>query len=189
MKEKLTNILINNNIIPKENIPIYFYGLNVALLLLYNFIFGLVISIILKSTVSFIIILALFMPLRRYSGGFHASKQIYCFIYSQLILLIGELLSTFTSTIFLNIIGICSILALIIVIIKSPVASKYKPINESQYLKYRKNTISLCVSYIVLYVISYAIAKNSCICTSISYILIIQAILLVIPEQKHTVSK
>lgn len=78
--ERITDILVNNEIIIVENRNLYTYGLQQGLLMILNVATFLGIGIVLNMVWESIIFPLTFVPLRSNAGGYHAeTKMLFVF--------------------------------------------------------------------------------------------------------------
>ena len=85
LAEDISFLLIKNKIVEIEKREIYIYGLEVILLnggLLITF---LIISLLCGEMINFLAYLIFFLPMRLFSGGYHAETSERCFILSTII--------------------------------------------------------------------------------------------------------
>lgn len=80
MKEKIYNLMINFNI--KIEKDIYDYGINIFTTYLKYLVFIIPLSFLLQETTEVFIFIVLFIPIRRFIGGFHFNNLNYCFVSS-----------------------------------------------------------------------------------------------------------
>lgn len=187
-KKQLGNLLIENKIIDNAQLGLFNYGLTVAKLLFANLIAAILISLFLDTFFYCILFLIIFPPLRRYSGGFHAGSPIVCFVESQVLVASAQLFAIKLPYFFkyqYEGILILTVICAIIIFIKSPVYSRYKPLTPAQEKRYGKLAKALAIFYIILNCIFYF---TNCIPIFLlmSIALIYQSILLFIPEREHT---
>lgn len=76
MTEKITDILVSNEIIIEENSNLYSYGLQQGLLMILNIATILGIGMVLNMVWESIVFLLTFIPLRSNAGGYHAKTQL-----------------------------------------------------------------------------------------------------------------
>lgn len=184
MIEKLGTHLYNKHIFSLEQKEIFVYGMSVLWLLLINWsaVFG--ISIILGTVKETALFLCLFIPIRKYAGGFHASSALKCFICSQLIIFVFVQLSMYPYIDNYIILLIVALLSAKIILKKSPVTSVYHPLSEGQRNKYTKISKTITLLYVFVACSSLTI-HCWLLFKTITLALILQSILLIIPEQKH----
>lgn len=144
--EFLTKSIVNNlaelKIIEVENIEIYYFGMIEGIMLMFNILFTLLISLILSDIKTGMIFLFFFAPLRCYAGGFHAKSRRGCFYCSIIFVVIAlqgiKLLDSFG-------IELLIVLFLISYCIgkESPVENINKPLNLNERERFRKKTITI----------------------------------------------
>lgn len=80
--KELPNRFWEANIIKKEEIEIYCFGLECLFLKIITFTSYLVIAILMKRLKEFAVIMLVFIPLRRNAGGYHAKTRGKCYLLS-----------------------------------------------------------------------------------------------------------
>lgn len=78
----LINKLLEKEIIQKEDVDIYSFGLECLLLKILNYSSFIVIAVLMKMPLELLLIAFSFIPLRRSAGGYHAKTRKVCFIIS-----------------------------------------------------------------------------------------------------------
>lgn len=119
--------------------------------LIFTYLFGtailMVISVLCRQPLAWLVFVLGFAPLRTTAGGFHAKSQLSCFAVSSVIFILSMIVSfliPWTSTAYLL---VCS-LALLLVLLLSPVEAVNKRLTKEQRTKNR--TRSLIISIINL---------------------------------------
>ena len=79
----VTQILIDSGVIEEENCEVYHFGLEMAFAMFLNLITTIMIGLLFRMLLESIVFLLLFIPLRSYAGGFHASNHFKCYWLSQ----------------------------------------------------------------------------------------------------------
>ena len=79
----VTQILIDIGVIEEKNGEVYHFGLEMAIAMFLNLITTIMIGLLFRMLLESLVFLALFIPLRSYAGGFHASNHFKCFWLSQ----------------------------------------------------------------------------------------------------------
>ena len=141
----ITNKLIEIGEIIEQDRQIYSYGIEVGLAMIFNIITTVVIGYAFGMLAESILFLIALIPLRSYTGGFHASAHLKCYLLSAAVL-IGALLAVKYEaiTIFKASIGGLIILFL------SPVQDANKPLDELEKKVYgKKARIIACVEFAV----------------------------------------
>lgn len=66
---------------------VYVYGITQGIMILFNILFTLIVGIVMRCTIESIVFSFCYFSLRRYSGGYHASKPKNCLVLSFLLLI------------------------------------------------------------------------------------------------------
>lgn len=174
MKSKISDYLVLQGVLEKENINLFFYGIDVLWMNIIPVIIIIFISILLGDIVFGALFLLSFIPIRINIGGYHCKKVHNCiFVFTLIFLFCLFLYENFNNPIIYTLIGIISI----------AVISNAMPISYDKVDKIEKNTIKSkfrikFFSFIILIVASlmykydYSIAVYmACIVNTILYIL------------------
>ncbi|SHO50309.1 accessory gene regulator ArgB-like protein [Anaerocolumna xylanovorans] len=148
--DRLVNKLIKKRVIKEEEYELYQFGIETAFLkglhLLSYFILGLLLGRIMEL----IIFLAVFIPLREYSGGYHASTKLRCYIVSCMtVLSMLVILRLFPRDLY----GISIYLAMFsgaLLFLLIPVETKNKPLDDSEKIYYKSKAGFIIVLLLVL---------------------------------------
>ena len=120
----IVSSFITNNIIEKDDAELYVFGVMQGLRTLLGIVSALLLSILFHNFLYGIIVLATFMPIRIFSGGYHAQTPTQCFFGSMSIQLIALIWISFVPESLYRQIAI--FIAAAFVIIKCcPVPDKY----------------------------------------------------------------
>lgn len=84
--EFVTQQLEKENAITAENRELYMYGIQNGLVIALNLLTSLIIGLIFGELIFSLLLLAVYIPVRTYAGGYHASTQIRCYIVSSMIM-------------------------------------------------------------------------------------------------------
>lgn len=138
--------LEENQIIKSDDRELYVYGFNQGLTILLNLVTTLGIGLLFGSTVQLVVFMVAYIPLRSYTGGYHARTPLKCYMIS-IIMLIA--VSICLRCIALNhwwywILVVPSIL---LIVFLSPVEDKNKPLDEIEVTVYRKRTIIITMVF------------------------------------------
>lgn len=76
----VSNSLAENNFIKREDIDIYRYGIEMFIICVLEMAFVMLISVIVGNVFEAMLFFIGFIPIRIYSGGYHAETRIGCFI-------------------------------------------------------------------------------------------------------------
>lgn len=180
--ERLTQQLENENVIIHEKRELYRYGFQNGLILTLNFLTSIIVGIALCEVLNSILLLAAYIPLRSYAGGYHSNTSERCYIVSTLIMIVWiclikfKLLSTSCCVIML-VIGSCVCIAF------SPVAGESKPLDELECKMYRRKSLIILLFEIIVWIIFACAIKT--VCEVIPIIIFTEAIMLVLGKIKQ----
>lgn len=143
--KKITELLIDDDIIKKIDKDIYIYGIELFLISVLEIMFILLISIVVGNFLETAIFLAAFLPIRIYSGGYHADTKWKCFIILIAVYVIFTIcLKVIPWGIYSILFMVVSIITIICVALMAPLKNKNKTFNEREYKSYK--IISICLS-------------------------------------------
>lgn len=148
MIKKFGEYLFNKELVNTEQKEIIIYGLQVLWLLIINWCTAIILGLRFHALKETILFLCLILPLRRYSGGFHAGNPYVCYVYSQLIILIcTRLIVHFYLFIPLRLFLLpLDLLAAHIIFHRSPISSIYHPLCYSKYYTFRHYSQGLTIT-------------------------------------------
>lgn len=178
MTERITDILVSNEIITEENRNLYTYGLQQGLLMILNVATFLGIGIVLNMVWESIIFLLTFVPLRSNAGGYHAKTQLRCYLYS--VAMITVTLITIKVVPWTGI--ICMFLILVagtIIFFLAPVEAVNKPLSQVEKAAYKKRTrvsLGLFIFLVLLFCYMGQLVISICILMGI----VVSSIMLVL---------
>lgn len=136
-----------------QNVEIYEYAffimLSTIVFLVYTIIIGTVLNVMLESVLFYF----LFMLIRMYAGGYHASKETTCDIITSLSILVCVVLIRLSKTYdFQILIFVITMFSALCILVLSPLDTPEKPLTDKEYCHYRKISwsILLIISAVVL---------------------------------------
>lgn len=187
LAEDITFLLIKNKIVDIEKRDIYIYGLEVILLnggLLITF---LIISLLCGEMMNFLAYLMFFLPMRLFSGGYHAETSERCFILSTIMFGASIAVSKLIPLLYiLNMGKIVGVISVLVILVLAPLINENNPLNQTQR---RRNRIILCTLLfidLVFYILScnyaWTIASNELI------FIVMDALLLLAGKLKQGIS-
>ncbi|MBD5134744.1 MAG: accessory gene regulator B family protein [Lachnospiraceae bacterium] len=166
--EDIAFILIKNKILDIENRDVYVYSIEAILLNSILLLSLLGISIVAKSLIFFIGFLLFFVPIRTFTGGYHAKHSETCFAMSVGVYVVSMFIFKYNSNLYKSVTAIILFgLAIIILLIWSPLKNPNHPLADYQYKRNRRIAYSIIIMYIVSFVVSlekdYTIASSEVI--------------------------
>lgn len=177
ISEKCTECLIFHGIIPKSDAVFYAFGLRQCLRMFLNILTTIIIGYMMGMTLQSLLFLLAFIPMRSYTGGFHAKTPLRCYAYSILIIIVSlRGISILRSYQLMGM--ILAGASFLIIFFLSPIESKNKHLSQEEIECYHKKTliylIVLLISIILMRTVS--VEFSHCLCM----VLIIVAILLLL---------
>lgn len=147
--------LVKAKIIEETNKALYVYGLHQTLVMLINILLTLLIGYLLNMTLQSILFLILYIPIRSYAGGYHASTPMRCYCLSIiLVIAVLTVMKTFPLSAFICMAGM--ILSGIIIFVLAPVQDANKPFTEKERQYFKKKTRLFLLSELLLGVVAVA---------------------------------
>lgn len=171
--------------IEEGDLEIFEYGISLVLSqILYSFIcllFGIFFGCVLECIIFYVS----FMVVREYAGGFHASTELRCFLFSTISILLSVIFIKVLENKSLNMIFAAALfIATLLIILLSPLDTPEKPLTQSEYTKFRKRT--LIILGILLLVCIVAFSKFSFISYSVAVAIILEGLLLLLGKAKKS---
>lgn len=142
----VTAFLIRERSISEENAEIYQYGVEITLSSIFNIVLIMLVSIFAKSILSGMIFLILFIILRQFSGGYHATTYFRCntiFLLTYIFVLLMSryvVISFWANCIFV-------LLGIIVLLLFAPVPNVHKPLTRDACKKHKRNAIIIYVLF------------------------------------------
>ena len=168
LAEDIVFFLVTHKIISIDERDIYIYGAEAILLngsLLFVFF---IISLLTDEIVNFLSYLLFFVPLRIFTGGYHAETSNRCFVLSTMMyglsVLIIKIFPLFHTFFLSKVVGIVCIG---VIILFSPLINKNNPLTQKQ----RKRNRIISYLILILDLIAYILCYNL-ICTISSSVLV-----------------
>jgi len=140
ISKKMTNRLLSRDVIKKEDSEIYQFGLEQLFTNLIDVLTLLVIGMLLGMVWQSLVFMASFVFLRKYTGGFHTSTPLRCYIMTIIVVVVT--LSAMKYVEINNFIyyGIIAASGVVILLL-SPVESPNKELDGIEKMIYRRKTI------------------------------------------------
>lgn len=150
ISEYITQQLETNNVIIKENRELYKFGIQNGLIITLNLITSLIIGAFLGEFVYSILLLVVYIPLRTYSGGYHASTPIRCYVVSS-----GIMVLWLSVLKWIEIPSSCCVisffLCFIICIYLSPIDTKNKKFDKNEKKEFGKRAKIVIIIYAAIW--------------------------------------
>lgn len=177
--------MIAAKIIIAEDKDLYVYGLQQGMLIAMNTLTVLAIGFYLNMAWQSMVFYLAFVPLRSYSGGYHAKTPLSCYIFSVVMIvaaLLGIKLIPWNSFI-CYIVTIC---AGGVILLLSPVEDSNKPLDQVEIAVYRKRT-HIILSILTVAALIFWFVDNQQLSISIITALIMLSLMLILGKYKHII--
>ena len=168
VSKKLTCFLVNNDTIGDEEREIYRYGIQQGLTIILNLVTTLLIGLVCGMVWQSIVFTVAYIPLRSFAGGYHAKTPTRCYIFSIILMLAVLLVMKFVPfTAF-----ICSVMlsvSSVVIVFLAPVEDNNKPLDEMEQKVYRKRTLMIWISELIIIVLClYFKAMPLAVCLTVT---------------------
>lgn len=130
---------LENGMISKDDTSVYRYGYTLVLEVITNIIIAVIIGLISGELASVVLFLAMFIPLRSYCGGYHASKAWICIILSNTVVA-GVVLAVKNlqfAAVYMPLF-VVETLCTTIILLLAPIQSNTKKLNDNEKKVYKK---------------------------------------------------
>jgi len=149
----------NNDLVLNKSIIIY--GIEAILSSIIGVVLLIGISFIFNQRFLWILFMLGFVPLRLYGGGYHAETHAICYFMTASVFLAAYTAALFLPFNWLLDAGL-SVLSWIIIFRLAPVASKNKPLSDSQYTRNRRRSLivargKMCIVFVAFFLGFYGI--------------------------------
>ena len=153
--KKINEILIQKEIVQKEDAELYRYGIENGIVVAGNLLASGIFGIVTGRPGLVLVFLLFYASLRSYSGGSHCKSRIGCFLISMAILSIPVYTHEFVmNNVPATVILMIGIAAVVVILILSPVESINKPLDDEEKKYYARVThcivaLQVCVLIIL----------------------------------------
>lgn len=177
--KKLSSFLIHNHDINKDDGELYEYAAKVAFQGVINIVVTILIGIAFGMLLQCLCFISVFFVLRKFTGGLHAEKYLYCLISSIAILIVALLTIRILERNSFQIVFLClTVISVILIFILSPIENKNKPLSLNEKKVYK--IISINFSLSLLIITHILIVKSVVISYSIGMGIIVDSLLAVL---------
>lgn len=166
ISERITEFLVDSKEISRDidEFKCYKYGVEIALSTMLNIVLILSIGAVTGRFIESVVFLVVFIPIRQFSGGYHADTYFRCNLFFcitfALVLILFEFLKTYNSEYLLL---AMNLFALSVVAVFSPVENGNKPIPSEKRtgLKLKATLISALISFVSFIMRYYSVVYGS----------------------------
>lgn len=152
LSEKLVNKYIDHQIIKPDDKKLYLYGINITLTVLLNILTTVVIGLIFRCVLGICLFMGLYIPLRSFSGGYHARTPLRCYFYSIMMLCVVAIYIKHYSIYIPLCYGLVIVSSLLNFIL-TPVEDKNKMLDDTEKHRYRQISRMLLIIYDIFFII------------------------------------
>lgn len=174
MIEKISNAIERRyelfDIADNKNKSLYLFGTYQCIMLIINVVSMIFVGIAFGQLTHCLLYMAMFVPMRVYAGGYHASSPKKCYVYSMLCVVSAMVIIKYG---FFNVIisDIIAIINGIIIFIIAPVEDSNNPFDQSEYEYYKQHTRVILVIEGIIYIVLHVLKFNLCVsCVSLSFV-------------------
>ena len=155
LSSKITELLINRDVISSENKEIYDYGFFILLSQILYFIIALIFGIIFNVLLQSVVFYIAFQFIRKYAGGYHASTEGRCEIMSTLSILACIVMIWLSRSYDFSLLLFCiSLVAVLVIAVLCPLDTPEKPLSNKELKYFRK------ISWLILFIIAALIVVS-----------------------------
>ena len=157
----LTEKLLSNGTISNEDKELYIYGLFMLMSHLMFFIIACIFGLILGCVFESIIFYIVFQLIRRYAGGYHASTETRCEIFSTLSILACIVVIKLSKIYdFQTVLLLITILSAVCIFVFCPLDTPEKPLSDKEFKYFRKISWMILIIISTLIIITYILKWN-----------------------------
>lgn len=163
ISNNLLQYLIKADVIDKseEALAYYKYGLEITISSLLNILLIISIGIISRQLIESLLFLVCFVPLRQFTGGYHANSYLKCnLLFSILFILLLTIFNITVSKLSFNICIIMLVFSIAVFLSECPVEHRNKPLTDPQKKKSKFMSIILGLLYGAIGVISKVLSYD-----------------------------
>lgn len=179
----ITDFLLCKKLIEDEESEIYKYGYDLLIYTAGQILLLCVLGALIKQKLSTIVYIIVFVSLRQYVGGYHASSRVRCTVMTVmsymvvmgLVIIVDKWWQSpmiFAST---------SILSICIIVRYAPIENENKPLSRIQIQKNRKKGVILSILYIIVALLVHLISRR--VSNSIIFSEMAVAVLMIIQKK------
>lgn len=185
----LTEKLLSNGTISDEDKDLYIYGLFMLISHLMFFIIACIFGLILGCVFESIIFYIAFQFIRRFAGGYHASTETRCEIFSTISIMACIVVIKLSKTYdFQTVLLLITILSAVCIFVLCPLDTPEKPLSDKEFKYFRKVSWLILLVIVVAIIVSY-VFKFQIVTVPCCFSLILESILLVAGKIKRVSQK
>lgn len=155
--KKILSYLLERQILKKEDSELYEYSLKIFLQSIISILATTIIGIVFGMFKEYICFILVFIVLRKFTGGLHAKKYIYC-LFSSIILTIVSLsaIKLLQNNDYKSVFIFFTVTFLLTIIILSPIESENKPLTSKEKKIYK---FIVCIMSLIIQLCAVILIK------------------------------
>lgn len=151
LSKHITQWLVEKKVIAETDWEVYEYGVFQLVMNLVDTLTILALAIYFHEIWATVCFAASFAALRKYAGGYHAHTVLACYLFTTTVTLLTILTIKYTTIPLAVMLGVWTVVGLTIVLL-APVENRNKPLDEVEYIVYRKRALLVWLGECVLLV-------------------------------------
>lgn len=140
ISKRIVERLLGKGIIIKSDYDIYLFGIEQLLSIILNLLTTILIGCLFGIVWQAILFVGAFMILRSYAGGYHALTPVRCYILTIVTIIVSLSAIKYFEIDMVVLISLL-IMTSVVILVLAPVDTENKPIDEIEYIYYRKKTM------------------------------------------------
>lgn len=185
ISQKITVFLLQENAIEKKYASTYTYGLELIISGILSILSVMLVSILIGLPYVGIAFLIIFIPLRMYTGGYHADTYLKCNVLFMGVYLFSVML--YLVCLKVNIIQysfVLMIISFIIISFRAPIENENKRITSEKKKQYRLVSLLITFALISISLLSFNLYKNISLLINIT-LFVIAMLMLITGEEAN----
>jgi len=183
LSEKVAEMLIRSNAIPREEKEIYKYGVQQGSICFLNLLTTFFVGLFLGTVPESILFMTAYIPLRSFAGGYHAKTSGRCYFLSNVMMI--AILWVIRCGLYSALICSCLMVgSSSIIYCLAPVEDNNKPLDSLEKVVYRKRTRKILLLEIIVAFVSILL-KWKYIALCMTLVLSVMAFMLVLGHWKN----
>ena len=179
LAEDIAYLLIKNKIVDIEKRDIYVFGVEVLLLNLLNILTALLVSIITGTKLHFLAFILVFVPLRIFSGGYHAKTSEVCYLITTATYVLSVLCVKRFPGMYSSIPALIALSVLIVpMILLAPIEHKNNSLSTYERKRNRLVSIALIAFDSLIFIALFLLSNSAA--TSIMIFMAINSVIMLI---------
>lgn len=172
ISENITNRLIREKVIAKDDRDVYLYGLELLFMSGLHMLTTVALGLLLGELWQSVLFVVAFMIIRSYGGGYHASTPLRCYLMTTIIVLAALSVIKYVK---INIFICLELLFVssVIILLLSPVEAENKPLDNMEKMIYRKRTMVVwCIEIVIAVGCAVMELKEITVCITLAMVIL-----------------